>query len=297
MTVLRALRYFFEEALVSLWRSRLVTVVSVGTMAISLFVFGAFLIAASNLSSAVSEWSRKIQVTFYLQDGVQPHDRESLATRLQGDPAVASVEYVSREQAVERFKRLFQDLATLPEDLGESPFPAALEVTLSAGRDAPQDAQRIVAVYGNLPGVEEVQYDLLWVQRLFTAIRLTRWAGGLLGGILVLASVFTISNVVRLTAYSRQDEIDIMRLVGATQGYVKGPFIVEGMIQGGLGGLVAIGLLWIAFRTLVHDALAASDLLGRALVFLPPALCANIVLGGMIVGIVGGYLSLRRATL
>jgi cell division transport system permease protein len=297
MTVLRALRYFFEEALVSLWRSRLVTVVSVGTMAISLFVFGAFLIAASNLSSAVSEWSRKIQVTFYLQDGVQPHDRESLATRLQGDPAVASVEYVSREQAVERFKRLFQDLATLPEDLGESPFPAALEVTLSAGRDAPQDAQRIVAVYGNLPGVEEVQYDLLWVQRLFTAIRLTRWAGGLLGGILVLASVFTISNVVRLTAYSRQDEIDIMRLVGATQGYVKGPFIVEGMIQGGLGGLVAIGLLWIAFRTLVHDALAASDLLGRAIVFLPPALCASIVLGGMIVGIVGGYLSLRRATL
>jgi cell division transport system permease protein len=297
MMVLRALRYFFEEALVSLWRSRLVTVVSVGTMAISLFVFGAFLIAASNLSSAVSDWSRKIQVTFYLRDGVQPRDRESLATRLRGDPAVASVEYVSREQAVERFKRLFQDLATLPEELGESPFPAALEVTLSAGRDAPQDVQRIVAVYGNLPGVEEVQYDLLWVQRLFTAIRLTRWAGGLLGGILVLASVFTISNVVRLTAYSRQDEIDIMRLVGATQGYVKGPFIVEGMIQGGLGGLVAIGLLWIAFRTLVRDALAASDLLGRALVFLPPDLCASIVLGGMIVGIVGGYLSLRRATL
>ena len=297
MPALRALRYFFEEALVSLWRSRLVTTVSVGTMAISLFVFGTFLIAASNLSSAVSAWSRKIQVTFYLQDAVLPHDRESLEARLQGDPAVAAVEYVSREQAVERFKRLFHDLATLPEDLGESPFPAALEVTLNAGRDAPRDVQRIVAAYGNLPGVEEVQYDLLWVQRLFTAIRLTRWAGGLLGGILVLASVFTISNVVRLTAYARQDEIDIMRLVGATQGYVKGPFVVEGMLQGGLGGLVAIGLLWVAFHTLVRDALAGSDLLGRAVVFLPPDLCASIVVGGMLVGIVGGYLSLRRATL
>ncbi len=294
MTLLRALRYFFEEALTSLWRSRLVSIVSVGTMAVSLFVFGGFLIVASNLSTAVSEWSRKIQVTFYLEDGLDVRIRDSLRNQLRRDPAVDTIEYVSREQAVERFKSLFRDLATLPEDLGESPFPASLEVTLGAGRATPQDVERIVAAYGHAPGVEEVHYDLLWVQRLFTAIRLTRWAGVLLGGILTLASVFTISNVVRLTAYTRQDEIDIMRLVGATHAYIKGPFIVEGMVQGGLGGLLAVGFLWTAFRLLVRDALAASDLLGRAVVFLPLGLCSLIVLGGMLVGIVGGYLSLRR---
>ena len=92
----------------------------------------------------------------------------------------------------------------------------------------------------------------------------------MLGGILVLAGVFTISNVIRLTVYARQDELDIMRLVGATRAYVKGPFVVEGMIQGGLGGLVGgRACSGLAFRILARDALAASDLLGRAVVFLP----------------------------
>jgi len=118
--------------------------------------------------------------------------------------------------------------------------------------------------------------------------------GALLGGILVLAGVFTISNVIRLTVYARQDELDIMRLVGATRGYVKGPFVVEGMLQGGLGGLVSVGLLWIAFRVLATDAMAASDLMGRAVVFMPRHLSLLLVAGGMIVGIAGSLVSLGR---
>jgi cell division transport system permease protein len=143
--------------------------------------------------------------------------------------------------------------------------------------------------------VEEVQYDLLWIERLATAIRLVRGLGALLGGILVLAGVFTISNVIRLTVYARQDELDIMRLVGATRAYVKGPFVVEGMIQGGLGGLLSVGLLWIGFRVMARDALAASDLMGRAAVFLPLQICLLIVIGGMGVGVAGSLVSLGRS--
>jgi len=122
-----------------------------------------------------------------------------------------------------------------------------------------------------------------------------RGVGGFLGGVLVLAGVFPISNVIRLPPYARQDELDIMRLVGATQAYVRGPFVVEGMIQGGLGGLLAVVLLWAGFRVIARDALAASDLLGRAVVFLPPQLCLFIVLGGMAVGVVGSLVSLGRS--
>jgi cell division transport system permease protein len=118
--------------------------------------------------------------------------------------------------------------------------------------------------------------------------------GALLGGILVLAGVFTISNVIRLTVYARQDELDIMRLVGATRSYVKGPFVLEGMIQGGLGGLVSVLLLWVSFRLFAADAVGASDLLGRAVVFLPAELCLLIVVGGMGVGVVGSLVSLGR---
>jgi cell division transport system permease protein len=295
MSLLRALAYFFEEALTSLWRSRLINALSVGSIAVSLFVLGAFLSVASNLSQVVTRWTQKVQVTLFLEDRLADVARQSLEDSLRKDPAVETVSYVSREEALRRFRGLFRDLRTLPEDLGENPFPASAEVTLRPGHQSPEEVARFVHAYEHAPGVEEVQYDLLWIQRLATAVRLMRGVGAFLGGILVLAGVFTISNVIRLTLYARQDELDIMRLVGATRAYVKGPFVVEGMIQGGLGGLVSVGLLWLAFHVLARDTVAASDLLGHSVVFLPLELCLVIVAGGMLVGVVGSLISLGRS--
>ena len=295
MLILRALAYFFAEAATSLWRSRLMNALSVGTIAVSLFVLGAFLTIASNLNEVVARWSRKVQVTFYLTDGLETPVRESLVGRLKDDPAVESVEVISRDQALARFRSLFRDLQTLPDDLGENPFPASVEATLRGEHQSPEAVHRLVNAFEEAPGVEEIQYDLLWIQRLATAIRLVRGVGALLGGILVLAGVFTISNVIKLTVYARQDELDIMRLVGATRAYVRGPFVVEGMLQGGLGGALSLGLLWLTFRIFARDALAASDVLGRAVVFLPAELSVAIVLGGMALGVVGSLVSLGRS--
>jgi cell division transport system permease protein len=295
MSLLRALGYFFEEALQSLWRSRLISAVSVGTIAVSLFVLGAFLTIASNLSDVVTRWTQKVQVTIYLEDRAEPRIQKILADRLKDDPAVQGVVAVDREQAKQRFRALFRDLRALPEELGSNPFPASFEITLKPDHQTTDAVQRFVRTYERAPGVEEVQYDLLWIQRLSTAVRLVRGVGAFLGGILALAGVFTISNVIRLTVYAREDELDIMRLVGATQAYVRGPFVAEGMLQGGLGGLLSVGLLWAALRVFAQDALQASDLLGRAALVLPSEICYAIVLGGMAVGVVGSLVSLGRS--
>jgi cell division transport system permease protein len=295
MAALRALGYFFAEAFTSLWRSRLINALSVGTIAVSLFVLGAFLAVAGTLSEVVTRWTQKVQVIFYVEDGVEDHIRRSLEDQLREDPAVQSLAYVSRAEALARFRSLFQDLRSLPDDLGENPFPASVEVTLRPGHHSREEVERLVRAYEKAPAVQEVQYDLLWIQRLATAVRLVRGLGAFLGGILVLASVFTISNVIRLTVYARQDELDIMRLVGATQAYVKGPFMVEGMVLGGLGGLVALGLLWTALGVTQRDVLAASDLFGRAPLALSAPLAVLLVVGGMAVGIVGSLVSLGRS--
>jgi cell division transport system permease protein len=295
VSLLRALGYFFEEALTSFWRSRLMNALSVGTIAVSLFVLGAFLVVASNLNEVVARWTRKVQVTFYLEDRLEEPVRQSLLDRLREDPAVDQIELVTREQALERFRALFRDLQGLPDDLGENPFPASVEATLRSEHQSAEEVRRLVRAFEEAPGVEEIQYDLLWIQRLSTTVRLVRGAGGLLGGILVLAGVFTISNVIKLTVYARQDELDIMRLVGATRAYVRGPFVVEGMLQGGLGGALSLALLWMTFRVFAKDALAASDVMGRAVVFLPRELGIAIVLGGMAVGVVGSLVSLGRS--
>jgi cell division transport system permease protein len=293
MPLLRAISYFVTEAATSLWRSRLVNAVSVGTIAVSLFVMGAFLTVASGLGQLVTRWTEKVQVIVYLEDGIEERVRASLENRLREDPAVGSLELVSREQALARFREMFRDLSSLPEDLGENPFPASIEVNLRADRQSPSEVQRLAAAFAGAPGVREIQYDLLWIERLATGVRLVRLIGAFLGGILVLAGVFTISNVIRLTIYAREDELDIMRLVGATRAYVKGPFVTEGVIQGGLGGVVAAGLLWGALAWLSRD-LASSELLGRAALSLPPGIALLLVLGGMAVGLTGSLVSLAR---
>jgi cell division transport system permease protein len=294
MAVFRALAYFFEEAFTSLWRSRLMNTLSVGTIAVSLFVLGAFLALAGSLNEVVQRWTQKVQVVFYLEDGIEERVRASLENQLGQDPAVEGLVRVSRQEALDRFRSLFHDLRALPDDLGENPFPASLEVSLKADRQSPAEVERLVRAFEKAPGVQEVQYDLLWIERLATGARLVRGVGAFLGGVLVLAGVFTISNVIRLTVYARGDELDIMRLVGATQAYVKGPFVVEGMIQGGLGGLLSVGFLWLAVRWLTRDLAAGSEILGRASFALPAGLSTLLVAGGMAVGVVGSLVSLRR---
>jgi len=293
MALLRAVSYFASEALTSLWRSRMVNAVSIGTIAISLFVLGAFLTVASALSGLVTRWTETVQVIVYLEDRLEPRVRESLENRLRDDPAVASLQYVSRELALERFRAMFRDLSSLPEDLGENPFPASLEVNLRPERQSPAEVERLAKAFGDVPGVREIQYDLLWIERLSTGVRLVRAVGAFLGGVLVLAAVFTISNVIRLTIYAREDELDIMRLVGATRAYVKGPFVTEGVIQGGLGGLVASLLLWTALSWLSGN-LATSDLLPHATLTLSPEIGATLVGLGMVVGLAGSLMSLSR---
>jgi cell division transport system permease protein len=293
MALLRAVSYFVTEALTSLWRSRMVNAVSIGTIAVSLFVLGAFLTLAAALSGLVAKWTETVQVTVYLEDRLEPRVRESLENRLREDPAVAALSYVSRELALERFRAMFRDLSSLPEDLGENPFPASLEVNLRPERQSPGEVERLAKAFGDVPGVREIQYDLLWIERLSTGVRLVRAVGAFLGGVLVLAAVFTISNVIRLTIYAREDELDIMRLVGATRAYVKGPFVTEGVIQGGLGGLVASLLLWTALSWLSGN-LATSDLLPHATLTLSPEIGAVLVVLGMAVGLAGSLISLSR---
>jgi cell division transport system permease protein len=295
LAILRALLYFVDEALTSLWRSRLMNTLSVSTIAVSLFVLGSFLLVASNLSGLVERWADRVQVAVYLRDDASEAQVAELAARLRAHPAVAQVEAVSKDVALTRFRSMFRELASLPDELGGSPFPASLEVTIRPEHQQAEAIRALVATVQGGPGVEEVHYDLLWVERLATAVRLVRGVGAFLGGILAVAGVFTISNVIRLTVYARQDELDIMRLVGATRAYVKGPFLVEGLIQGGLGGLLAVGMLWAALRWVERDILAGSTLVSPGSLHVTSDLVLLLVVGGMGVGLLGSVLSLGRS--
>jgi cell division transport system permease protein len=288
---MRALRYAFDEAVASLWRGRGSGAFSTATIALALVVLGAFLIVTSNLERLGTEWSSSADMSVYLNDTVTAAERTAIEGVLEtGDLVLARV-YVSKADALARFRSTFADLASSMEGLGDNPLPASYEVRLRTGADAAVDA--LVAKVRQLPGIADVRYDRQWLSRLVAAVSVIRELGFALGILLALAAALTVANVVRLALYARRDELDIMQLVGAPQMYIRGPFVMEGTLQGGVGAVVALAALGIGFLAVRARYLAplAAMINLSSVRFLPWELCLWLVVGGMAVGCLGGALA------
>ncbi|HEY7170683.1 MAG TPA: ABC transporter permease [Vicinamibacterales bacterium] len=290
---MRAITYAFDEAVASLWRGRQSGILSTGTIAIALFVLGAFLLITSNLQRLGDEWSRAAELSVYLKDDASAADRARVERLLAPGEVVASFEFVSQADALTRFKQTFADLAGTAETVGDSPLPASYEVRLQGTTLAQAGVDGLAAALRKAAGVSDVRYDREWLDRLLSAVSVIRSAGLVLGIVLTLAAALTVANVVRLALHARRDEIEIMHLVGAPRTFVRGPFVMEGVLQGGAGALVALAVLaavFIAVRGRVLAPLAAAINLSSVR-FLPLELCAGLLVGGMLVGCLGGVIA------
>jgi cell division transport system permease protein len=290
---MRALRYAFDEALASLWRGRDSGLLSTATIALALFVLGGFLLVTANLERLGAQWSSTAELSVYVTDEATPSDRKAIEVALAGSDAVSGHEFVSKSDALARFKQTFGDLAPAIDDPTDNPLPASFEAHLRPGPGAAASVDGLAATLRQMPGVADVRYDRQWLNRLLTVIRLIRGIGLALGTLLAVAAALTVANVVRLALYARHDELDIMHLVGAPPVYVRGPFVMEGILQGGAGALTALVVLAVVFfalraRYLVPLA-AAVNLAGIS--FLSPSLCILLVVGGMAVGCLGGLVA------
>ncbi len=294
----QALRYAFDEAVRSLWRGRQSGLLSAATIALALFVLGAFLLVTANLERLGNEWSRAAEMSVYLKDDMAPQERANIERLLAASDLVTAKEYVSKADALSRFKQTFADLAGAVDGLGENPLPASYEVRLRAGADGTASAAALDALASNLrqtAGVADVRYDRQWLSRVISAIGVVRTVGLLLGGLLTIAAALTVANVVRLALYARRDELEIMHLVGAPQIYVRGPFVMEGILQGGVGALaavIALGAVFFATRTNYLAPLASAINLS-SIQFLPWEISVLLVVGGMAVGCLGGLVAAR----
>jgi cell division transport system permease protein len=285
---MRAWRYAFEEAFASLWRGRQAGLLSTLTIALALFVLGGFLAVTANLERLGAEWSNAAELSVYLKDDITADQRRSLEALLAPSDLVAAHEYVSKPDALARFKQTFGDLAAAVDGVGGNPLPASLEVRLRPGPGVSSRVDELAGRVQQMAGVADVRYDRQWLTRVLSAINVIRGVGFVLGSVLTIAAALTVANVVRLALYARRDELDIMNLVGAPQAYVRGPFVMEGVLQGGIGALVALLALAAAFFDLVP---LASALNVSSIHFLPVQLCLLLVVGGMAVGCLGGLVA------
>ncbi|HET7698517.1 MAG TPA: ABC transporter permease [Vicinamibacterales bacterium] len=293
---MRALQYFFSEAFESLWRSQRAALLSMLTIAAGLFVLGFFLMVNANLQRIIGGWSDAAELSVYLRDDAPPQQIATINELLTKSGLAASVTLVSKEDARKEFARDFPDLASAAAALERNPFPASFAVRLNpAAQSAPGAIENLTTTLTSAGGVADVRYDRTWIARLNSTVRVIRAVGLAIIFLLAIAAALTVANVVRLTAMARRNEIEIMQLVGAPFAYIRGPFIAEGLVQGGLGALAAIVLLLVTFAgirarfgTMMTEAIGLTGV-----AFVPTEILLLLVVGGMALGCIGGFVVAR----
>lgn len=289
---MKALGYAFREALVSLRRSGRSAAMSMGTIAIAFLTLGGFLLISTNLQSVVDRWASAAEMSVYLQDDLDEDSREALLEELRGHAAVADVEYVSKEQALARFKVDFPELADVAVTT-DNPFPPSIEVRLHTDPASSGAADAMATQLTTREGVVDVRYDRDWLSRLTAVLTSVRLAGFVIAGVLMLGAAFTVTAVVRLSLQARIEELDIMQLVGAPFSFIRGPAIAEGTLLGGIGALLSLVVLWVLFsatRSELNEAAAAWGSVGD-LRFLSFGESTLLVLIGLSVGAVAGMVA------
>jgi len=278
--------YVLKAAASSIARNRLMTFVSLGVMVVSIFVFGVFLVITLNAQSLVAGLKQKVEIRAFLIDGKDPSEIAEARSKIQDLQGVQSVTYVSKEEAYSRFKADLSDKPDLLEAIETNPFPASFEVALLPDYRTEKKASAIAKQIEDLEAVEEAEYGREWVARLDEIVRILVVVDITVGVVIAFSCLFLVFNTIRLTVFARREEIEIMSLVGATDGFIRRPFLLVGLFYGLVGGGFASGLLYA-----VHRAIALKI---PAVKFLEPSYVGGLILFAALLGYTGSVFSVRR---
>jgi len=291
---MRRLAYLVKEAMTNIRLNRTTTLVAVASTAFTLACFGVFLLLYLNLRGVVSSLQDDIKVVVYLHDGLSAQGLSDLQQRLRSEREVAALSYVSKEQALADFREQFPSESHLLQGLGENPLPASFVVTLSPRFRSSEAVKQWVKRLTAVPGVGQVQYSRDWIENLATLVGFIELGAIAVGGILSAASVTIIASTIRLTLYARQNEIEILRMVGATGAFIKVPFLLEGAVLGAVGGLLSLAILRGGFDLFKLQLGPTGRFLGIEswLNFFPGHVSLWIIMAGLALGFTGSLVSL-----
>ena len=284
--------YFIKETYKSIRRNGFMSFASISTVAVSLLVLGMFLLIFLNTNHLAQYLESQVQVSVYMQDSATAEDLKNVETKLKQMPGVVKVTPINKQQALARFEERLGDQKQLLDSLGkENPFPNSFEVQV----DAPERIKTITPSIDQLPKVETAKFGQEVVEHLFSLTRILRIGGIILVIFLAMATLFIISNTIRLTVFARRKEVIIMKYVGATDWFIRWPFLLEGMTLGFFGAVIAslcLNSIYAGILERIHATLAFLPLLSTSPLLIYVTLF--LLAAGTGIGALGSYISLRK---
>ncbi len=240
--------FSLREALIGLRRNGVMTFIAIGIMFFSLFLFGAFLWGTFNLFGVIRLAREKVEINAFLRENLPEKQIEELSDKLMSMVGVDGVEYISKEEALGKFQEEIKDAPSLIEAVKTNPLPASFSIKLKDGYTSPKEVKEISEKIRIFDEFIAVEYGESWIKRLDNVVKILFLFDILLGIVISFASVFVISNTVRLTVLARKTTIEVMKLVGATEKTIHAPFILAGSIEGGVAGVMSGGLLYLIYQ-------------------------------------------------
>jgi len=285
------IKFFLSEAFRSLWRNYFMTIAAVVTVFLSMFLLGVVMVFVYNINAVLKDVEQKVEITIYLKDSATGDEIEAMRQEIVDLPEVKEVQFIDKDEALKRLKEDLKDHEELLKDLPSNPLPASFEVALKD----PKLAGTVAVKFDGRPIVEEVRYGKEIAERIFKVTSVVRNISGVFVLLLGAVSILLISNTIRLSIYARRREVEIMKLVGATNWFIRWPFIIEGLTVGLLGAASALALVILGTGFVM-------DRIRENLVFLTVPFDAVstvqitlVILGvGAVIGAVGSGLGLRR---
>ena len=286
--------FYTRRAIKDILENRFLNVVTIITIALSVLIVSAFGLFFLNAQDMFNAWKKGVRIMVYLAPGTSEAQRLDTRYRLQTIAGIQSISFISKADALELMKARMQRQTSLLDNMRENPLPDAFEVTLVTESNSPEKIEFLAQRIEGLPSVSEVEYGQQWIDRFANFFNLFKLVGYGMGAMFFMATIFIAANTIRLVLYSRREEIHIMRLVGATDNFIKVPFYLEGIIQGLSGGLIGLGMLFSAFSAIgsqFEQTLSAEMV---AIRFFSMGTCAVFLGGGMLTGLLGCFFSLKQ---
>ncbi len=291
---IRTFGYFIREACKSLYRNNWMGLASIGTVAVSLIIFGASLITVMNANYLATRLESNVEIIAYLKDNVPEDEARGLYEEIKDLPGVAKVKFKSRDQALREFREELGAQQNMVDALGgDNPLPHLYAINTIAPEDVTRVAERIQA----LKQVDKVDYGKDFVEKMFSIIKWVRLVGMTVIVLLGLAAVFLIATTIRLTVFSRRKEIEIMKVLGATNWFIRWPFLLEGMALGFTGALLAVlvvGVSYVSFTDYIQKNFNYAVFGLQTDPQFMMILGASMLGAGMFIGAVGSGISMRR---
>lgn len=278
--------YALREALAAFRRAPLLTGLSSAMVGLALLVVGLFGLAAHNLELALSAIEERVEVVAYLRDDVRQNEIDLAIQELAAVEGVRSVRYVSKRDALDRARADLPEFGELFSDLAVNPLPQSLEIELQPGQRNPLVVERVAGEAMAYAFVEDARYGEEWVDRIFTLRRVGAGATAVLGGTFAAVAALIIATALRIAIFARRDEIYVMRLVGARNGFIRRPFLLEGAMAGLLGALMAWGLTYATYRAVYAYLFEIA--------WIPQLWVLGGVGAGVLFGVISSGLAVRR---